>query len=405
MKIAQVDVNFQHSSTGKIVADLMSGLTRNGHEVIACYGRGPNTHLPNVHKIASSWEVAVHALATRVTGLTGIYSPLATQNLIRTLADFQPDVVHLHDLHGYFLNISTLVAYLKRVRVPVVWTFHSEFMYTGKCGYAFDCTRWQSECHHCPRLREYPISWHFDFTTRMFREKRDMFKDFPHLTLAAPSEWLAERIRRSVIAGSHKVHVIYNGLDDTVFVPGNRAQIKERLGISQKKMVLAVGSNLMSELKGGHWVVQLATQMQTEDVLFVMIGVGNTPTTLPKNVTAIAQVTNQQLLADYYSAADVLLLTSARETFSMVTAESLACGTPVIGFDSMAPKEVAPSGYGQFVAYGDAHGLRKLLDQTLRGTSLLKEPYECAAFARARYAKSAMVTRYTAIYEQVTHVR
>jgi putative colanic acid biosynthesis glycosyltransferase len=387
MKIALLDVNYRFSSTGKILADLKSGLGERGHDVLAAYGRGPEVQEPNVRRFAPPWEVAVHALASRVTGLNACFSPWATRRVLRLLDDFTPDVVHLHDIHGYFVNTDRLVSHLKAAGVPVVWTAHSEYMYTGKCGYAMDCERWTSACHHCPQLQAYPASWGLDFTGYMFEQKREMFADFERLTLAAPSQWLADRMRRSTILNGRDVHVV-----------SDRQQARHRLGLSGKKVVLTVGSNLLSELKGGRWAIELAARVTDPDVVFVLVGVGSGALSLPANVIGVAHVADQQLLADYYSAADVLLLTSSRETFSMVTAESLACGTPVIGFDAMAPKEVAPDGYGQFVEHGDIQGLHRLLDRVLSKDLVLKSAPECAAFARRRYSKSAMVHSYEQLY-------
>jgi putative colanic acid biosynthesis glycosyltransferase len=398
MKIALLDVNYRFSSTGKILADLKSGLGARGHDVLAAYGRGPKVQEPNVHRFAPPWEVAAHALASRVTGLNACFSPRATSRVLKLLDDFSPDVVHLHDMHGYFVDIGQLVGHLKAAGVPVVWTAHSEYLYTGKCGYAMDCDRWTSACHHCPQLRAYPSSWGLDFTGHMFAQKRVMFAEFDQLTLAAPSQWLADRMRRSAILNGRDVHVVYNGLDEAVFCPSDREQARHRLGLSGKKVVLTVGSNLLSELKGGRWAIELADRVSDPEVVFVLIGVGSGAPALPANVVGIAHVADQRLLADYYSAADVLLLTSSRETFSMVTAESLACGTPVIGFDAMAPKEVAPEGYGHFVEHGNIQGLHRLLDRVLNQDLILKSAAECVAFARTRYSKSAMVHSYEQLY-------
>lgn len=400
MKIAQVDVNYLHSSTGKIVSDLASGLKARGHSTIACFGRGHDPGIEHVHKFSTKAEVMLHALGTRLTGLTGCYSPFATRRLIRLLSDYKPDVVHLHDLHGYFLNIGELVAYLKHSGTPTVWTFHCEFMYTGKCGYALDCEKWRNQCDDCPQLRTYPESWFFDFTAHMFEQKRKMFEGFDHLHLTAPSLWLADRIRGSVVVGEKPVTVVQNGLDVGIFHPQETHVLRTRLALKKESIVLSVGSNLLSEIKGGRWVLELAKL--NPDMVFLMVGVNTSPTSLPANVRLIPPIHDQSLLAQYYSLADVLLLTSAKETFSMVCAESLACGTPVIGFDSGAPKEVAPPGFGAFVPYGDIDTLNSLLKKTIDGDLPLKPPNECEEFAVRHYAKDVMVESFEKIYHQLT---
>ncbi|MBU3578631.1 glycosyltransferase [Polynucleobacter sp. 73C-SIWE] len=400
MKIAQVDVNYLSSSTGKIVFDLITGLKLRGHETAAYFGRGPDQDTPNVHKISSSTEVLLHAFATRLTGLTGIYSPLATRNLIRLLTEFQPDVVHLHDLHGYFINISELVGYLKSNNIPTVWTFHSEFMYTGKCGHALDCEKWKSHCNACPNLAGYPKSWVLDFTALMFDQKQQMFEDFEHLSLVAPSSWLANRMRKSPILNGRSISVIPNGLDTEIFSPRESDILRYELGINHEYVVLSVGSDLLSEAKGGRWVLTLAER--NPEMTFVMVGVKELGIPVPSNVRLVAAVYDQILLSKYYSLAKVILLTSAKETFSMVCAESLACGRPIIGFDAGAPVEVAPDGFGEFVPYGDLGALESLLRKNYHGLASMRSENECRFFATTNYSKDVMVDAYQNLYSKLT---
>ncbi len=398
MKIAQVDVNYNFSSTGKIVADLMASLRERGHQAMACYGRGPMATDVGAHRISTKAEVLLHGLGTRVSGLTDGFSPLATRRLLGLFDAFAPDVVHLHDLHGYYVDIGPVMDYLKRHRIPTVWTFHSEFMYTGKCGHAHDCERWKTECHDCPDLKGYPQSWFFDFTTRMHRDKRARFADFERLHLVAPSAWLADRMRQSMVADK-PISVVPNGLDTRTFRPRDTGGLRASLGLGKEYIVLSVGSDLLSELKGGRWVLELAARHPEQDVVFVMVGVEQAPRQVPGNVRIVPRVYDQELLAQYYGMADVLLLTSEKETFSMVSAESLACGTPVIGFDSGAPREVAPPGYGAFVPYADLDALASLLQRARRGELPLQSSAECERLARERYSKDAMVDAYASIYQ------
>lgn len=397
MKIAQVDVNYNFSSTGKIVVDLVNGLGDLGHSTMVCFGRAPDTKSDHVHRISSRAEVFLHALGTRVTGLTDYFSPLSTRRLIEYLEHFMPDVVHLHDLHGYYVNIGPVVDYLKAKRIPTVWTFHSEFMYTGKCGYALDCEKWKTECNNCPDLRSYPKSWFFDFTTRMFRDKQSMYTDFERLHLVAPTEWLADRMRQSMVR--HKsINVVHNGLDVVTFSRCDTKMLRSSLRLSTEFVVLSVGADLLSERKGGGWVLELARRNPNAGIVFVMVGVEQVPKQIPPNVIMLPRIYDQKLLAEYYSLADVLLLTSMKETFSMVCAESLACGTPVIGFDSGAPKEVASPGFGEFVPYSDLEALESLLLCMKTGEVTLMSSTECERFARARYSKDSMVKAYESIY-------
>lgn len=400
MRIAQIDVNYGFSSTGKIVADLVTGLGDLGYSMLACFGRGPDSKENNVYRISSRTECLIHALGTRITGLTGGFSPLSTRRLIDHLERFEPDVVHLHDLHGYYVNINHVVNYLKKKCIPTVWTFHSEFMYTGKCGIALGCDKWKTGCKDCPQLKEYPKSWYFDFTPLMFREKRLLFSDFERVHLVAPSEWLADRMRQSIVR-QKPISVIPNGIDVKTFYRCDTKELRAAHGIKNEYVVVSVGADLLSVNKGGKWALELADRNTNADIVFILVGVERPPKKIPGNVRMIPRIFDQKLLAKYYSMANVLLLTSSRETFSMVCAESLACGTPVVGFDSGAPKEVAPSGFGEFVPYADLDALESLLLKVKAGEIRLMSSFECEEFARTRYSKAVMVKAYESIYQQL----
>jgi putative colanic acid biosynthesis glycosyltransferase len=400
MKVALVDVNYGSGSTGKIVADLVEGLSRRGHDACAYYGRGKAiAGEPRARRISPPMEVLIHGAATRLTGFTDGFSPVATRRLIGELERLRPDVVHLHDIHGYFIDIPELCAYLKRSNTATVWTFHCEFMYTGRCGYAMDCERWKTGCKSCPDLSRYPKTWFFDFADRMYREKRDLFAGFRRLRLAAPSAWLASRMRESMV-GDKPIDVVPNGLSTHIFRPRDARTLREELGIAGRYCVLSVGADLMSPRKGGRWVVELAQRFLGEEVVFIMVGVDHMPSSVPDGVRMLPRVESQDRLAELYSLGDVLLLPSEKETFSMVSAESLACGVPVIGFDSGAPREVAPEGYGSFVPYGDLDALEALVRAARGGQVGLRSAEECVRFAQSQYSQEAMVMAYETIYQQ-----
>ncbi|MCA1031317.1 glycosyltransferase [Bacillus timonensis] len=398
MKVLLIDVNYKYSSTGKIVHDLYTDLTNNGHQAAVCYGRGPLENAPNVYKFSSNAEVYAHALLTRVTGLTGKYSPLATRNLIKFMDEFKPDVVHIHELHAYFINIAPVLNYLKENKVKTIWTFHCEFMYTGKCGHAFDCEKWKTECGNCPQVREYPSSFFFDFTRKMFNEKKKLFNGFDNLTIVTPSYWLSGRVNESFLADKD-VRVIHNGIDTTnTFYPRNFDHLKKLHNITDEKIVVAVAPDLMSEQKGGRWVKELAARFKDKRVKFILIGVDDLSEEFGDNIIALGRTKNQIELAEYYSMADLTILTSMKETFSLVCAESLACGTPIIGFDSGAPSEVAPKGYGMFVPYGDVDSLEKAVRVSFEETEIFNSKDECVNYSKHNYSKESMYNNYLDLY-------
>lgn len=397
MKVMLIDVNFGYSSTGRLVEHLYLEAQSRGIETMVCFGRGATGSDPNVVRISSKLEFLFHVFMTRATGLTGVYSPLSTKVLLRHLEDFSPDVVHIHELHGYFVNIEPIVDFLKRKKIRTVWTFHCEFMYTGKCGHAHECEKWKSECGNCPQLTEYPKSIYFDFTRRLHKQKREMFRDFDNLAIVTPSNWLAERVKESFL-GDKMISVVPNGINQSrAFQPRETAELRAKLGVGDRKVILSVGSGMFSEAKGGRFILDIARQLADESLIFFIVGTNNPEISVPPNVRVIAKITDPVELSNYYSLADLCLLTSKRETFSLVTAESLSCGTPVVGFDAGAPTEIALPPFGRFVPYGCVEELEKALVQSL----YLKTPEfsrKCREYAELHFGIELMLERYFSLY-------
>jgi glycosyltransferase involved in cell wall biosynthesis len=213
----------------------------------------------------------VHALLARITGLNGFFSFFSTQRLIKYIDKFNPDIIHIHELHAYFVNINALIKHIKKKNIPVVWTFHCEYMYTGKCGHAYDCLNFTEECGNCPAVKDYPKSIIFDFTKKMLQIKKNLLVDWD-FRIITPSMWLLRRVKMSFLK-EKPIKVIHNGIDTNVFHPVESSDLKKQLNIpADYKVVLALAPNIMSDSKGGHWVLSLAEQMKNEKVFFVLVG-------------------------------------------------------------------------------------------------------------------------------------
>lgn len=399
MRVILIDVNYKKSSTGKIVFDLASQLISDGHVAKVLYGRGSDSFDDIGEKISLDFEIYFHALMNRISGLVGFFSYFATRRLINKIKKFRPDVVHLHELHGYYLNIKSVVDFLKEMKIPVIWTFHCEFMYTGKCGYAYDCEQWKTECTSCPQLKEYPASLFFDFTNFMFNQKKKYMNDFENLRIVCPSLWLANRVQQSFLQNK-KISIINNGIDtENIFYPRKSKNITNKYNLSGKKVILAVAPNIMDERKGGSWILKIAEQFD-DDYRFIMIGLESELNNPPKNVISIRRTDNQIQLAEYYSIADIFLICSKRENFPTTCLEALACGTPVIGFDEGGTAETAPLPYGRFAAYGDLYTIKKYIEGFFRGEILYKSPQECRDFAVKNYSKESMYSNYLKLFDE-----
>lgn len=395
MKVLLIDVNCKNSSTGKIVYDLYQGLTANGYGTAVCYGRGPMIEEKNIYKFGLDWETNIHAGLARITGLNGCFSPFSTERLIAFMEKFKPDIVHIHELHAYFVNIAPVITYLKEKKIKVIWTFHCEYMYTGKCGHSYDCEKWKTSCGSCPSVHDYPKSFYFDFTKRMFDKKKALLTDFD-FTIVTPSQWLADRVRQSFLADK-PILVIHNGIDtEHVFYPRDTTALREKYRLGDKKVVLSVAPNIMDERKGGKWVLELSKRSELAGYQFVLVGADETKQISP-NVLMVKRTTSQDELAEWYSLASCFVICSKRETFSLVTVESLCCGTPVVGFRSGAPETIALKEYSAFVGYRDIDELSCVVATWL---SRNKDRNVIAKAAQALFSKENMCEQYIDLYKR-----
>lgn len=270
-RVLLIDVNCKFSSTGKIVYNLFKGLKEDGREAAICYGRGDEIHEEGIYKFGLDWETNIHAGLARITGYNGCFSPLSTKRLIAYIEKFQPDVIHIHELHAYFVNIKPLLEYIKKKKIKVVWTFHCEYMYTGKCGHAYSCTNFMHGCGKCPAVHEYPKSLFIDSTKQMFTMKRKAMNGLD-VEIVVPSEWLAKRVKMSFLQNV-KTSIIHNGIDTNIFKEQNTKSVRNELNIpSENQVVLAVAPDIMSESKGGKWVLKLAKAMKDKPFTFILIG-------------------------------------------------------------------------------------------------------------------------------------
>jgi glycosyltransferase involved in cell wall biosynthesis len=255
-------------------------------------------------------------------------------------------------------------------------------------------------CQECPQVKEYPASLYFDFTKIMHKEKKKIFAGFDNLTIVTPSHWLKNRVKKSFIKDID-IRVINNGIDTKdIFYPRNFQHLKKKHNLIDEKIILSVAPNIMDDRKGGTWVLEIARQLRSENVIFILIGIDNLKERFDDNIIALGRTANQKELAEYYSMADVTLITSQKETFSLVCAESLACGTPIVGFESGAPSEIAPEGYGTFVEYGNVELLLKILNNIIKSNFNIKLKTECESFSIKNYSKILMAERYLKLYNE-----
>jgi len=399
-KILFINETFNNGSTGKILFDLHNWFLDRNYLSMALYGRGKKSNLPNVLRISSVFGVYFHAFFTRIFGFVGIGSYFSTLKTIKIIKKYKPDVINLHNLHGYYINAYTLLNFLKKARIPTFITCHDYFFISGKCGYPIGCEKWKTLCSHCPQKNYYPKSIFFDRTKYEFNIKKYIYKDFLNLTFIPVSNWLSNSFSHSPLTKGVTIKHIHNGIDTKIFNNDlNKNIVKKSFGFSNKKIILHVTSDFFGRLKGSRYFLDVAERMLDHDnLIFLLIGLTKDFPNLPKNIINLGKIYDQKILAKYYLISDITILTSLEETFSLITAESLCCGTPVLGFKAGGPSEVAPVGYGEFYKYGDVNSLTQSILAFFEGRSNFRNRSEISEFGLQMYSIEKMGTNYENLF-------
>jgi len=401
MKVLQVNCVYGSGSTGKIVREIHAGLLNEGIESVVCYGRGTVADEDGVYKVCGELYSKANQFYARVRGQLYGGCKVSTLHLINMIEREKPDIVHLQCINGYFVNIYKLIGWLKQKRIKTVLTLHAEFMYTANCGHARECERWKIGCGSCPQLKTDIRSYGIDGTAKSWRKMCEAFKGFKDcLRVVSVSPWLMMRAMQSPMLEDKRHCVVMNGLDTNVFYRRDVSLLKREYS-ENRKIILFVTtffSDAGDDLKGGRYVLELARRLESEDVTIVVAGRYDENLKYPSNMVMLGRVESQDRLAEYYSLADVTLLTSLRETFSMVTAESLCCGTPVVGFEAGGPETIALPGFSEFVPQGDVSALAKAVYEMLQKDFA---GIDIAEKAQELYSGKRMVNEYIRIYRSM----
>lgn len=362
-----------------------------GHECCIAYGRGtaPEKYQDISLKIGTDLDNKVHGLQTRFFDLHGFGSKRATEAFLKWVDAYNPDLIHLHNIHGYYLNIELLFAYLKKCGKPVVWTLHDCWAFTGHCAHfsAAECDQWKTNCAKCSQLRQYPCTYFPWSVANNFQRKKEAFSGVPNLTIVTPSCWLASVVKQSFL-GDYDIKVIYNGVDLNVFRPVN-SDFRIKNGLEGKTVLLGV-ANVWSDRKGLQDFIELDT-MLSEQYKIVLVGLNDQQMkSVPDSIIKIKRTNCVEELAEIYASADVYINPSVEETMGLTTAEALACGTPVITYDKTAVPEVADDSCGIVV-----HNSPARIKEALEKLSVSEE----ACLTRAQmFEKQARYQEYYCLY-------
>ncbi len=398
MRILQINAVSGIRSTGRICVEIADYLNDNGAEGYIAYSEG--IPYEKGYKIGTALEKRLHALFSRVFGLQAHFSRFGTKHLLKYIDNLKPDVVHLHNLHSNYINLKLLANYLAKNDIPTVITLHDCWFYTGKCThYTVDnCYKWKTCCKDCPRLRNDNPSWFFDCTKKMYNDKRKILNEIRRLAIVGVSDWITNEAKKSYFTSDKIITNIYNWIDSNVFQPINVDDIKYKLKLKSKFIIVGVASE-WSNAKGLDKFIELSKMLQ-DDMTIVLVGNININTKLPDNILNIKETHNVEELISYYSMANVLINMSFEESFGKVSAEALACGTPIIVFDSTANPELVGDGCGYVVEKNDMTGIRNAIFEVHKNG---KENYskKCIEFANTRFNKNERINNYVELYQKL----
>lgn len=390
MKILQINSVCGVGSTGRIATDLYKVIEEAGHECVIAYGRGTAPKGIKTIKIGTNFDNYMHVAKTRIFDKHGFGSTKATREFIKKVEEYDPDVIHLHNIHGYYINIKILFNYLKRANKKVVWTLHDCWAFTGHCAY-FDyvgCSKWKEGCKECPQKKEYPNSLLSDNSENNFNKKKEIFTGVKDLTIVTPSKWLAGLVKESYLS-EYKVEIINNGIDLDVFKP-TESDFRERYGLEDKFIVLGVAS-VWDRRKGLNYFVELSEKLD-DNYRVVVVGVTEKQKEeLPKNMIGITKTNNVKELVEIYSTADVFVNPTLEDNFPTTNLESLACSTPVITFNTGGSVECVVEGCGKIVK-------SKTISEVISYISEEKVSYNLCSEKAKEYNKIIKYSEYIAVY-------
>lgn len=399
-RIAFINVG-KFGSTGRIMQELSECAERNGYDTIKCYPDMPLNIQKDINDyiICENTNRKINNLLEILTGYPGSFSYFNTLALIEKLKDFKPDIIHLHNIHSSFINYNILFKYIKTENKKTVWTLHDCWAFTGRCPYfeIVKCNKWLTGCCNCPYSKSsYPRSL-FDYSSKMWKKKQLLYKEYKNLYFVTPSNWLSNLVKKSFLQ-NHICYTINNGINlDKFMVKSSR--FREKYHLKNKIIILGVAFG-WTPRKGINDFKRLAIEMPNEYAM-VLVGVtANIASSLPKNIISISRTQSQEELSEIYSAADIFVNPTLEDNFPTVNLEALACGTPVITYETGGSPESITKDCGRVVPYGDYEALKKAIIELKDAKASMQD--KCIERAKL-YRKEDKYEEYISLYEKLTN--
>ncbi len=356
MKVLQINTFYNVGSTGKIAKGIHDVCNRDGIECISVYNGGlGDVNMEDAIATSSRLDTRLHSAFSSLTMCQGRFSYFKTRGLMKKVKEFAPDIIHLHNLHGNYLNLKQLFKYIKKHKVRTIWTLHDCWSFTGYCPY-FDmvsCDKWKTECHNCPKFKRTVKHW-VDNSKAMYKFKKKLFYGVEDMTIITPSKWLAGLVKQSFLK-EYPTKVINNGIDLNLFKP-TESNFRKEYDCENKFILLGVAF-WWDKRKGTDVFIELAKRLD-DSFQIVLVGTNdNVDLILPDNIISIHKTENQKQLAEIYSAADLFVIPTREDNFPTVNIEALACGTPILTYDAGGSPEIADETCGSVVPKDDIEAL------------------------------------------------
>lgn len=385
-----------YGSTGRIMFQIADCINQSGGMAYTStsYTKPRGEKYPSTYyRIGGISGKAAHIVLAKITGWHGCYSHYATYRLIKKIKQVKPDIIHLHNLHGWYLNWPLLFDFLKQSGIPVVWTLHDCWAFTGHCPHfvAVGCDKWKTGCFHCQLYKQYPGCF-FDDSKKQYALKMGCFTGVPNLTIVTPSQWLSNLVKQSFLK-EYPTAVINNGIDLTIFKP-TFSDFRIKYNLINRTIVLGVAFD-WSLRKGINEFKKLAEELPDKYAI-VLVGVSDSIVkTLPKQIVSIPCTQSPKELAEIYSAADLFVNPTLEDNFPTVNLEALACGTPVITYQTGGSPESLTEDCGRVVPYNNYVALRNaILSLNDSKPSLMKACVERAQL----YSREDAYGKYLLLY-------
>lgn len=401
MKILLINTENCRGGAARITAMLHKGLNKEpGFQSVFAYGRGSKADEKGMFRFTCQPEVYLQAFLTRVSGLQGYGSWLSTRKLVQFIKIWKPDIIHCHNLHGYYLNLK-LAESLNREDIPLVWTLHDCWPVTGRCAYFSGCMRWKCGCGKCPDLSRYPRTA-FDNSAFMWRVKKKYFSQLRNPVLVCPSHWLAGHVKDSYL-GKYPVEVIPNAVDIKIFKPGDKENIRKKLGISGKKVILLAAADLADKRKGIKYFFKALQHIDIDGLIVLTFGKQLAlPGKIKTEVKQLGYISDHEELAKIYNAADLFCTTSLDEVFGLVVTESMACGTPIVGFHAGGISNQVTDDCGCLVTPRDSNALADVITKLLENYELRERmSQKCRIRAVSRYSIEKFRASHIELYKKL----